>query len=228
MSIRTVPDNIVRVYSRVDVKVDCSGAFIVLVGENVPEEDSEEQSKTEEEEIVEEEEKMVMIINNDVKGGNAIGINGVEMHIIESDRNRSYNINSEECSFSGGKKILCNSDVNEWTASQQDFSELFFLGNNANNSGAINNINIRINTDLNSKNNDVENIKNSENDKRMNQIEKKDKEKNERNKKEKSQNVPLLLEMKEPSPDTPHGMDQWLLWFDSLKISENILLSYLK
>ena len=44
-------------------------------------------------------------------------------------------------------------------------------------------INIRINTDLNSKNNDVENIKNSENDKRMNQIEKKDKEKNERNKK---------------------------------------------
>ena len=154
-----------------------------------------------------------------MKGEYSMGIDEVEVETVKSN-----NINNEECSSSGGKKILCSSDVNKWTASQQDFSELFFLGNNASNTGAINNININANfiTGFNYNNKD------SETDKKMNQVEMKDKEKNERKKKEKSQNVPLLLEMKEPSPDTPHGMDQWLLWFDNLKISENILLSYLK
>ena len=155
-----------------------------------------------------------------MKGEYTKGIDEAEVEIVKSN-----NINNNvECSSSGGKKILCSSDVNEWTASQQDFSELFFLANNASNSGAINNLDINANfiIDFNYKNND------SETDKKMNKVEMKDKEKNERKKKEKSQNVPLLLEMKEPSPDTPHGMDQWLLWFDNLKVSENILLSYLK
>jgi hypothetical protein len=39
--------------------------------------------------------------------------------------------------------------------------------------------------------------------------------------------VPLILDMKEPNPDTSEGMDKWLSWFDGLKLCKDKLSTLL-
>lgn len=39
--------------------------------------------------------------------------------------------------------------------------------------------------------------------------------------------VPLILDMKEPNPDTSEGMDKWLSWFDGMKIFKDKLSALL-
>ena len=156
--------------------------------------------------------------------------------------------------------VLSSSDVTTWSPTQQDFSELNFLANNAYSSGSSSSSSNSSSSSSSSSSSDVSNIDKrnpkrnliTENDAELSKdraaqdnkevekegekesIEQKEKreeigkEKDKEKDKERSrQIVPLLLEMTEPNPETPRGMDLWLLWFDGLKEKENTLISLL-
>jgi hypothetical protein len=170
---------------------------------------------------------------------------------------KSVDPNAMECSEDDTENvlenILCSDDVTTWSPTQQDFSELDYLANNASSSssgsscssssssssGDVSSIDKgnpkRILTET-SKEMIVEKINGVEKEVEKGSISKeKDKDKgmekrNEKEDKDKGKGrhiVPLLLEMTEPNPDTSHGMDLWLLWFDGLKEKENTLTSLL-
>ena len=161
--------------------------------------------------------------------------------------------------------VLSSSDVTTWSPTQQDFSELNFLANNAYSSGSSNSTSSSSSYSCSSSSSsDVSNIdkgnpkrnliteseaesskdRAAEDNKEVEKEGEKDsvhqKEKGKENGKETGkeigkdkekersrQIVPMLLEMTEPNPETPRGMDLWLLWFDGLKENENTLISLL-
>ena len=159
------------------------------------------------------------------------------------------------------ENVLDSSDVTTWSPTQQDFSELDFLANNASSSSSsssssgssdVSSIDKRnpkrILTEtlkemtveeINGVEKEVEKScvskeKEKDKGKEKEEKEKEEKEKEEKEKEEKEKEkgkgrhiVPLLLEMTEPNPDTSHGMDLWLKWFDGLKEKENTLTSLL-
>ena len=132
------------------------------------------------------------------------------------------------------ENVLSSSDVTTWSPTQQDFTELDFLANNASSSSSasISSNDVSGNDKRNPKRNIL-----SENEtetlkgltvKEISYPEKDGEKGNINKEKGKSkQIVPLLLEMTEPNPETPRGMDLWLLWFDGLKEKENSLISLL-
>ena len=152
---------------------------------------------------------------------------------------------SSNCSDSNSSPIetITSSDVTSWSLRQQDYSELFFLANNANNTAySENNIGSGASTsasasagggDERENRETVHSAQKDETSGKSNteKSEKggkdKDKDKEREKVKEKRQFVPLLLEMTEPNPETPRGMDLWLSWFDGLKHSSDKLQSYL-
>lgn len=175
--------------------------------------------------------------------------------------------------------VLSSADVTSWSPTQQDFSELFFLANNANNSHYVDGVIgvcVGVGTEREKKEdihsiekdetamssgeeNDYQEEKGEMNDKsgegekgEVERSKEKEKEQEELKKvkeqekvnekvdtkgkenikeivkaKERRQVVPLLLEMTEPNPETPRGMDLWLVWFDGLKHSSDALQSFL-
>lgn len=156
------------------------------------------------------------------------------------------------------RNVLSSSDVTTWSPTQQDFSELDFLANNAYSSGSSSSSNSS--SSSSSSTSDVSNIdkrnpksnlitendaesskdtatkdnKEVEKEGEKDSVEQKEKvkdigkeKKKEKDKERSRQIVPLLMEMTEPNPETPRGMDLWLLWFDGLKEKENTLISLL-
>ena len=261
--VRTVQDDTVRVYARVYVTIDNAGIFTVVTGVEADDKDKDKDMDGE--------------INRGKTVQLARSITGVMVNQIDNHDNiirDNVQVNADismdvqrntlgEHSSGNQKNVLRSSIVAEWSISQQDYSELFFLANNANYSGSVrdeNGVNKHDVDNSDNKNNSSSSsssssVINLRSDNSKNNIDEKDHVSHEQNemkieikkndltagregkkseglKKEKdssrkSQIVPLILEMKEPDPETPQGMDLWLLWFEGLKTSENIISSYL-
>ena len=143
------------------------------------------------------------------------------------------------------KNAILSSDVLNWTMSHQDYSELFFLANNANN---WNSTYPGDNIDKKEKENSEElKMKNKEQKREERQVLENEKKEDEKEKyadvttevkndmHDKVQQlhtpltipIPVMLEMVEPNPDTASGMDKWLIWYESLKSSSELLQSLL-
>jgi hypothetical protein len=172
--------------------------------------------------------------------------------LSSTNLNLNLNLNNDASSSDAPVVVISSADVTSWSHTQQDFSELLFLANNANNTAYVEssvgvgigadrekkedlNVIVKNETAGRSKEENVkkgekgeigekgEEVKKEEMEKYKDRTKEKEKEKE----KERRQVVPLLLEMTEPNPETPRGMDLWLLWFDGLKHSSDTLQSFL-
>jgi hypothetical protein len=169
-----------------------------------------------------------------------------------SSTNLNLNQNNDASSSDAPVVVISSADVTSWSHTQQDFSELLFLANNANNTAYVEssvgvgigadrekkedlNIIVKNETAGRSKEENVKKGEKGEIGEKGEEVEKEEmekykdrtKEKEKEKEKERRQVVPLLLEMTEPNPETPRGMDLWLLWFDGLKHSSDTLQSFL-
>ena len=206
-------DAIVRVYARVEVKIGEDGGFIVAVGEEVimekEMEKETEKKMTMEMEVVKEVE---MEMQNEVETEKK----------IEEEMEKEIDV----------KTFLSSADPITWTLNQQDFTELFFLANNANGGKINDKISTEKEKDKPGKVENIDKIERVEEGDKIVKVDKAemraDKIEKKPEKKDKSGPLPLLLEMKEPNPETPQGMNEWLSWFELLKTHENAILTILK
>jgi hypothetical protein len=97
--------------------------------------------------------------------------------------------------------VVDSDDVTCWSQSLQDYSELYFLCHSTN-SHSANSTSVSSSSANSNSHSDVGNSSALTTS---------------------ASNTPLLLDMKEPNPDTSEGMDKWLAWFDGLKLYEDKL-----
>jgi hypothetical protein len=163
------------------------------------------------------------------------GSTGIEKELVlekkEIDDKDLIEVTNSNTNLKVIETVITISDPNvtTWSLSQQDCSELFYLCNGSSSSNPNPTSNSIPNPTLTTYSKRNPNLNPSSSSTNFDPLSNPDSHPNPGLGLGKTivPAVSLVLEMKEPNPDTPDGMDKWLKWFDGLKTSIDLLTSHL-